>query len=100
MIQVKLTDSNNVSLQLGDIMVVHYPNPKIKFFGLLNYVAKEGVFILDAYGECHPFNKNLKDTTYERLAGEDVLSRELIKELGRVEVKKVKEFDKIYNLCR
>ena len=100
MIQINLTDSYDVSLQLGDIMVVHFPNTKVKFFGVLNFEAKEAVFRIDAYGEWHPFNKNLKVTAYEKLAGNEVLSRELIKELGRVEVKKVKEFDKIFNLCK
>jgi hypothetical protein len=105
MIQLTITDSFGNQLDIGDVMVVHFTNPRIKYFGVLKFDEQENVFVIHDYEGWHPFNKNLKHATYERLAGHEVLHRELVKQLGRVQVRKEKEFDKIFayvknNQCR
>jgi hypothetical protein len=100
MIQLTITDSFGNQLDIGDVMVVHFTNPRIKYFGVLKFDEQENVFVIHDYEGWHPFNKNLKHATYERLAGHEVLHRQLVKELGRVQVRKEKEFDKIFSLCQ
>lgn len=107
MIQLTITDSNGTELQIGDVMAVYFTNPLIKFFGVLEFDKEENRFYIEGYDlETHPFNKELKYCRYERLAGHDALTsdkgtnKELLKQFGRVEVTDVKEFDKIFNLCK
>lgn len=98
MIQINFKDSNGIPCELGDVLVCHFPNELIKYFGCLIYQPDECRFLLsDMYEGWQPINLKSDWQTYERLCSIDDAPA-IKKELGKVEVQDVKEFDKIFNL--
>lgn len=98
MIKIKLEDDFGNDLQLNDVVVVHYPNECIKFFGVLVFEKNESQFLVsdmtEGYETIRPasYKKIERLGTYEKSPG-------IFKELGRVEVENITEFDKIFKLC-
>jgi hypothetical protein len=96
MIQVSIKDKNGTECNLNDVIIVHNPNEKIKYFGVLKFEDCE-FYLSDLSEGSHQlplihWQKMERLCTLEQAPG-------IEKELGSVEVEDVKEFDKIFNLC-
>lgn len=46
MITIELHDSFGNELNIDDVVVLHYPNPEVKYIGLLKFDKKDNRFIL------------------------------------------------------
>lgn len=46
MISISLKDSNGNSMQLNDVVLIHYANPSIKYLGVLQFFEEEACFII------------------------------------------------------
>ena len=97
MITISIKDTHGNECELGDVLVLHFPNPKVKYFGVLVYDPKDYCFrVSDMFDGWHAIHPSYM--TIERLCKFE--DRPAVKkELGNVEVQDVKEFDKIYNIC-
>jgi hypothetical protein len=94
---INLQDNFNNSLDLNDIILVHYPNQYIKYLGLLDFDAKNACFILSDNHANYQAFKPACATHIERIAK---LSErgDLYKELGRYDKRKTVKniMDKIF----
>jgi len=95
MINVTIMDGFGNSCELDDVIVVHNRNECIKYFGVLRFENMQFI-ISDLSGGWHQLPP-LKHQTLERLCPLATCPH-IEKELGRVEVEKPEEFDKILNL--
>lgn len=87
MIHVPIKDSNNIDLSLGDAIMLHFVNTRIKFIGLLGFDHFEKCFKLyDNAGGWQVFNppgcRSVQYLRYNRFVTE-----EQKKYLGRIELK-------------
>lgn len=83
MVYVKLLDDNGNELHFDDVVLVNYPNPNIKYLGILQFLAgKHNQFVLSDGCEHWQSLRAPTATSIEKICN---LSErpELFKELGK-----------------
>jgi len=93
---VTLTDNNGLQLSLGDVIMVNYPNQKIKFIGELIFDDEEARFKLSDGESYHPLKPSYA-VSIEKL-GHITEYPGYKKQFGKIEGCTKKQLDFIYSL--